>query len=353
MIALASCGRDDGKLSLPAPKPAQPVRVAAEDHDLRVMLAELAAAKACTMIRGQYRPLRAMDRPGVVTGTLWIRGCEITQHGTKVTFRLKGQGWQWADEKKSKAGATFAVRQYVRFDVDAKIPGTLDIAYGQKTHVLSLWFSPAKLPDVTFTPTGEIDVDPQGTWSSVVGALGSLVAHSPSSMAKAEAEAQGEREFAKQWADGLSVTVDLCKGLPRINLGRPEQGKMLPADVGETTKVPAELYPGGVMAFGPYFAPHGMTVRAHVRSGRARFEVACADDAALLTDAFTTGGDPAFAMKRLGVKDLGGDGTLKVKGARCPVVVIARPLGDEVVTFDWTRPESEAAAAVGGPLIDC
>ena len=115
VIVLAACKKQEPP---PAPRPpvAKPaVRGAAGDGDLRVMLSDLASSKACTMIRGQFRALRAPDRPDIATGVLRIRDCEITNDGARVTFHLTGNGWQWADQTKKKAGGTFVVRQYVKF----------------------------------------------------------------------------------------------------------------------------------------------------------------------------------------------------------------------------------------------
>src|SRR5690242_12734709 len=82
-VAVGSCGSCDRESPAPAPAPppppkaVAPLRGAAGDADLRVMLAELASSKACTMIKGQFRPLRAPDRRDTVTGILWIRECRI------------------------------------------------------------------------------------------------------------------------------------------------------------------------------------------------------------------------------------------------------------------------------------
>jgi hypothetical protein len=121
----------------PPPDPT-PVRGAAGDDDVRVMLAELASAKACEQIRGHFRALPAAGRPNVVSGVLWIHGCRITNIGTRVKFRLEGSGWQWIDEEKKTAGGTFSVHQYVRFGVVATIGGTLDLGYDPRSHVASI-----------------------------------------------------------------------------------------------------------------------------------------------------------------------------------------------------------------------
>jgi len=93
---------------VPSAKPVE--RGAVGDSDLRVMLTELASAKACELVRGQFRPLRAPDRPDVVTGIMWIRQCKVSNVGTKVTVALSGNGWQWAEQQEHKAGGSFAAR---------------------------------------------------------------------------------------------------------------------------------------------------------------------------------------------------------------------------------------------------
>ena len=159
------------------------------------MIAEIASAKVCDLVRGQFRPLRAVDNPDLVTGILWIRECKITNSGTKATFELAGDGWQWAEQQQKKAGATFAIRQYVKFGMTATLPGTLDVAYDRHDHIMSLWFTPERTPEVVFTPHGSIDVDRKGAWASVVGAIGGIFGHSPGHMALGQAKVQGGHQL--------------------------------------------------------------------------------------------------------------------------------------------------------------
>ena len=319
------------------------------------MLADIASSKACTMIRGQFRPLRARERPGVATGVLWIRECEITNTGTHVTFHLVGGGWQWAKQTKSKAGGEFAIEQYVPFTVDTKITGTLDIGYDREAHVVSLWFSPDSLAKVGFEPVGDIDVDREGVWSSIVGGLSSVFSDSPEEIADGEAKKQGKHDFQTQLADGLAVTINLCTGLSRFNLGREPKGKMQPADVGETKRVAVELQPGGLAIFGPQLAPDGMTI--HVETdGAARMTMVCADYAENVATGFIGGnvkaGVPA-GVPVLGAVDVHGKGKLKIPAAKCPVMVIAAPLDNAPATVRWLRLGSEIARSTGGPIVEC
>jgi hypothetical protein len=340
---------------VPTAKPVE--RGAAGDGDLRVMLAEVASAKACELVRGQFRPLRAVDRPEVVTGAMWIRDCKITNAGTNVTFVLSGNGWQWAEQQEHKAGGTFGIRQYVKFGMTATMPGALDVAYGRHDHILSLWFTPAHLPEVTFTPVGGIDVDSKGAWSAVVGALGTLFAHSPEALAKGEAKDQGGHELERQLGDGLSVTINLCTGLSRFGLGRHPKGAMDPPDAGETKRVPVELQPGAVMVFGPQLVGEGgFTANVDATNGTVHVELACRDQAEAVAAAYVDG-KPLPAIKTLAEKDVTGKDSLRVGGAHCEVSLIARSLAPApnapAVTFAWERPQGEVARSAGGPLIAC
>lgn len=336
----------DRKPAPPAAK--QPERTAVKDEDLRVMIAALAAKQACDVIRGKFRALRDAERPGTVTGILWIRGCRITADGTRVTFALTANGWQWIEETKHKAGGTFQVRDHVRFAVEATIPGALDVSYEPSTHIASLWFSPTGTPEVRFAPLGEVEVDEQGTWSAILGALSSVVGMSPEAQAKDDADDQGTDGFRDKLADGLSVTIDLCTGVQRFGLGRPATGKMVARDMGETRRIPAELHAGGLVVLGPHAAEDGMSIDVRARDGAVRVELLCHADGERLAAAFVAG-TPLPEVRALAARDVRGKARLKVKSARCPLVVVARPLTPGA-TFDWVRPDREAAA---GPLIDC
>jgi hypothetical protein len=359
-MSIGACERSgQAEQKPPAAEPvpvAKPVeRGAVGDADLRVLLAELASAKACELMRGQFRPLRATDRPDVVTGALWIRGCKITNVGAKVTFVLTGNGWQWADQEQHKAGATFAIKQYVKFGMTATIAGSLDVAYDRHNHVMSLWFTPAQAPDVAFAPVGGIDVDAKGAWSSVIGALGSIFAQSPEHLANKEAKDQGGHELQKQLSDGLSVTVNLCTGLSRFGLGREPKGAMDKPDAGETKNVLIELQPNALMVFGPQLVGDaGFTANVDSPTGTVHVGLACRDQAEALAAAYAEG-QPLPRIKVLASKDIRGKGSLRVTKASCQVQLIAQLLDPKApaLTFGWQRPPAEIAKSTGGPLIPC
>ena len=356
ICAVAACSRDRAP-PRPAPQPepaatSEPIREAAGDTGVRVLLAEVASAKACEMIRGRFRGLRAHDRRGVVTGVLWIRDCRITSDGTRVTYAIAGNGWQWTDQTKHEAGGTFVVRQYVKFAVKVSIVGTLDVAYDPASHVVSLWFTPTRSPRIAFDPVDQVEVDRQGLWSSVVGAVASVFSESPDARGTRSATRQGTDRFESQLAGGMSLAIDACTGYQRFSLGRAPKGSLGPPSAGDTSAVQVEVQPGGVFVFGPELAPHGMTIDVRAQQGPVLVDLACADRAEQVAEAFLRGAAPSpiGALAERLVRD---HDRLHIGPTRCKVAVVARSVTPQPVTFEWRRPRREKARAQGGPLIDC
>ena len=355
---LCGCAGDDDDEAPPpsAPPPAQPRRVATQDESLRILVAELTAAKACEMIKGQFRGLKDKKDPTKITGIVWLRECRITNGGKSVSFHLGGNGWQWVDVVKKKAGATFDLKQYVRFSMQLEVKGTLDLGYDPKTHVVSFWFTPQSEPAVRFEPIGEVDMDEEGAWSAVVGAMSIVTGSTIDGRAEKESKKEGTKAFRGAFAEGFAVTMDLCKGLSRFGLERPGTGKMVAPDPGESKSVPIELHPGGLMLFGPYEAPRGMTIDVTARTGEVQTDIICQEEAEELAEVFLSGADAVPPTRTLSTDSVAGREKLKAKGNKCKVMVMARtpPGAKQPVTFDWLRPPKEhARATMGGPILQC
>jgi len=310
------------------------------------MVADVASAKACEMMRGQFRPLRAADRPEVVTGVLWIRDCTITNHDTHVRMQLGGVGWQWAHQEKKQAGAHFVVNQYVKFGVHATIDGTLDLAFDRRDHVLSFWFTPAHAPEIAFDPIGGVAVQRKGLWSKVIGAIGSA-----DKKGAKQAKQQGTQQFVEQLGRGLAVAIDLCSGYQRFTIGRPTKGSLGPPDAGETPKVPIELAPNALFVFGPELDPHGMSIDVDT-DGPVDVALVCADNAEELADAYAHGraAPPRLALAG---KVVTGHARLHTPARTCKVAVVARSVAPKTVHMDWKRPAGEQARSTGGPVLRC
>ncbi|HUS66381.1 MAG TPA: hypothetical protein VMZ28_17635 [Kofleriaceae bacterium] len=359
LAILCACSSDEEEDAPPppAPPPAQPRRVATQDENLRVLVAELTAAKSCEMIKGQFRGLKDRKDPKKVTGVVWIRECRVTHGGgTGVTFHLGGNGWQWVEVVKKKAGATFDLRQYVRFEMQLEVTGTLDLGYEPKSHIVTFWFTPKSEPAVRFEPIGEVDMDEEGTWSAVVGAMSVVTGETIDGRAEKESKKNGTKAFRGAFADGFAVTMDLCKGLSRFGLERPEIGTMVAPDPGESKSVAIELNPGGLMLFGPYEAPRGMTIDVTAREGEVQTDLICQEEAEELAEVFLSGADAVPPTRTLSANSVAGREKLKARAGKCKVVVMARtpPGAKKPVTFDWLRPPKEhSRATMGGPILQC
>lgn len=275
----------------------------------------------------------------------------VENNGTNVTFTLGGVGWQWADKSQKKGGGTFDVHEYVKFRVKATLRGSLDIAYARGDHVVSLWFTPAAAPEIAFEPIGDVDVDEKGLWSSVVGGISTLIGNSPDEIGEKQAKKEGTQQFAKELADGTTVAIDLCSGYQRFTLGRPPKGQLGAPEPGESHRRQIEIRPGGLMVFGPYLAPHGMTVSLHA-GGPLRAGLACEDDIAAATDAFVAErAQPAIPT--LAQTVVGSSGTLKTGPQTCRVALVVKSQAPSTVAFDWRRPPGESARSTGGPAVRC
>jgi hypothetical protein len=345
LAACVGCAHD-----APPPLVPPPVRDAIGDADLREMIAEIATARACDRIRDHFRAVHDHDRHTVVTGTLWLRNCSSVHDGTNVTFTVSGGGWEWVDKTTHRDGGTFVVRQYVRFDATATIAGTLDLGYDATTHVASLWFSPSRAPEVDVEPLGDIDVDRRGTWSSVVGAIGTAFARSPDRQSVKEAKREGAEQLSAQLSEGLTVTIDLCTGLARVAVGHLPKGQMAAAEVASRTEL--ELRPGGVLMLGPQRADAGMNV--HVEApAQIDVSLACRDDAERIARAYLDGTAPPN-VATLAHSAASGATDLRIPGASCPVVVVVRSLAtaDAPIAFTVERSASESGAN-GGSLVGC
>ena len=330
-----------------AKPPSHEAKAPAEsDAQLRELLAGMASAQACKRIKDTYVSLPSPEAPDRVSGTLWIRECSIENDGTTLRFHFEGDGWQWVERESESAGADFAVRQYARFHVAATLVGTVDMAYRPNARIATVWFETTQKPAVKFEPIGEIAVDEDGTWSSIVGAVAGVVSDSPEERAKDTVKKEGTQSFVERLAKGMTVTVDACSGEVGTELGILRPGKKAPKGAGETLAVDIAIEPGGLMIVGPQEIDRTHAIEVEGFGGEVQMTVACMDEAAKLADAYFHA-RPMPTIDALAVANVRGRMKVKVKKAKCPVAVIAQTkAGDAGMSFA-RRPPSHT------PLIDC
>ena len=353
LVALAACS-SKGKPppdAMPPPPPEAPLRDATGDADVRSLVADLLAGRACDQAIHHFGGIRDKTRKELITGNVWVHECKITDSGPNVTIEISGNGWQWAEQAQKKAGGTFGIKQYVKFAVTAKLTGTIDIAYDRPTHIASLWFTPTGEPDVAFKPIGEIEVDRESTWASIIGDAGSLIGKSPEDAAETAAKSQGKKAIVQAASRGFEFAVDLCHNVTRMSKKRLPKGQMPKPSVGETDKVAIEVQNFGVMIEGPYNAHAGMTIDVAVAGGAAKVNLACVAEGEATAQAFLD--EKTNTAKPIKAELVTGHAVLKVPKERCPVVVVIRSVQPNPVTVSYVRPAREAMESKGGPLARC
>lgn len=235
-----------------------------QDRNLLLALSRVAGMRVCDRMRNRFRTLTAAGRDNepASSGTLWIEECVADSQGTRLSMSLGGQGWRWIYRKKRQAGAEFTVGQYVAFAVNIGVEGTIDAAYDPEKDIFNFWYRPSSEPDVSFRPLGDVEVNPEGLWSSVVGTAASLVSRSPEARAREQVQSRGRETFKKRFSRGYSATLDFCTGRVDMGFGINAENKengatdssQLGADgddqAGEAT--PAYMHPGGLILDGPH-----------------------------------------------------------------------------------------------------
>jgi hypothetical protein len=351
-LAVAACSSKKATPDAPPPpKPEEPLRDATGDAEVRILVADLLSGRACEQALHHFGGIKDKKRKTVITGEVWVRDCKIANEGANVTVSLAGNGWQWADQDQKKAGGTFGVHQYVKFELTAKLTGTIDVAYDPPTHIASLWFTPKGEPEVVFKPLGEIEVDRESTWASIVGGAGALIGKSPEDSAETAAKKEGKGAIEHAAASGFEISVDLCKNAMRMSKKRLPKGQMPKPSVGETEKIEVEVQNYGVMIYGPYDAHEGMTIDAEVTGGSAKVNLACISDAETTAQAFLD--EKANTAKPIKSELVTGKAVLKLPKERCPIAVVIRSTQPTPVQVSFVRPAEEARAAKGGPLASC
>lgn len=254
--------------------------------DLRLMIAEIAAARTCDRLRDSFRPLVVAGAEPRVAGTLWIERCRDTVTGDKVALELGGRGWLWVSQEQVTAGTGFAVTQNVRFRTTVAVTGTLDAAYAPEKHIATVWFTPEGTPDVSFEAIGDIAVDQESLWSAVLGTLAAAVTSSPESRAAVAIAARGRETFQEAFVIGIAATVDLCSGEVVTDLAHPAEGEMIDLEPA-LPPIQAALHSRGLLIFGPFDTAGGLKMVVDVSGGgQVGAQLMCREQATALASAY-------------------------------------------------------------------
>lgn len=235
-----------------------------QDRHLLLALSRMAGMRVCDRMRNRFRTLSTGSRENqpASSGTLWIEDCTANTEGTRLAISLGGQGWRWIYRIEEQAGAEFEMSQYAAFAVDVSLEGEIDAAYDPDQEVFTFWYRPSSEPDVNFRPLGDVEVDTEGLWSSVVGGAASLFSRSPSARAREQIQTEGRKTFKERFGEGYTAKLDFCTGELDTGFGlngeESEDGTVdsEQASAGDDEQgpegTPAYMHPGGLILDGPH-----------------------------------------------------------------------------------------------------
>lgn len=363
-----ACGGGMGTGTQPvAEPPPPPARSAIQDRTMRQLVTDLVAHRVCSELSGdllglsgeQPRPggtrreMRDPMRSGLTPkeGRLWVERCETRIVGEEtgddqLDVTLGGRGWRWLEKRVQKAGATFDLREYIRFRASINLRGQLDIAYARDRHVVTIWLTPSRRPGVRVTPTLEPEVDARGPWSGLVDlALGAFTTRDAEDRSETAIREQGSAAAANRLGRGMTLTLDLCTGqLDTTSSPLPAgavAARPYPARESWVENERVRLRPGGLDASGPFVAgDEPVRVEIDVEQGPSVMaRLVCAADAAPAIDAFLSGRRVPEVPARAEMVAAGGATTSLVSpaGETCPLVLLTTPIsrGSDPTVFRY------------------
>lgn len=295
---------------------------------------DLAAHALCQRLDGKFLGLGS----GTVEGRMWVRGCDArTTESGALHVDVDALIWSWVHRTSGSVGASFELEQYVVLDADVGMTGSVELAYDRPERLAYGFLVPGSEPEVSVRPIGNIDVDAQGAWSSIVGAVADVFGESPSQRARAQVRAQGRQRIRSQLGDGMTVAIDLCVGIPRTTLDRLEVGQMPepPVEPPDRTWIDSQRVRVRVMGIdvsGPYaLDDHPIAADVHVTEGSpVRAQLVCAADAERMVRGWLEGSYDAIpevdALAEARVAR--GERTTIRASAECDVALVTLPVSD-------------------------
>lgn len=330
-----------------------------DDSNFMAALTDVAANRACDRLENQFRGLEFEGRDGQpsVTGTLWIKNCRaqnVEGDPRGIALSINAVGWRWIYREKEKLGAEFEVSDYAKFEVAVKINGRLDAVYDPKAKVMVLWFLPKGEPGIRFSQVGDIDVDEEGLWASVLGGVASVFIHSPEKLASETIQQMGRKKLEQKLTEGFSVAADFCTGQTFMKLAKLSKEQLISSveqkPPGETKRV--HMHPEGLIIAGPFNA-ESETLQIKVNGTSAnqlQARLICLDFAERLAEMFIK--DKSLPDDRILATNEGGSLlTVEAAPGNCPVALVARPAGKTERPFNFSYRVTEQRPMM--PLADC
>jgi hypothetical protein len=235
-------------------------QAATEDGDVGTLLVDVITPRLCDSLRGSFIGLPGEGgHTGPASGTdptagrWWVRECTAVEHDGMLDLAISGTGWSWTDRE----SMGFQVRQYLRFDANARFTASMELAYDRPNRIVTIWMRPQGAVDAAVTPRGLVEARATGVVSGMLGGLLELSGSSASDRARAQVAEEGSQRLRDRFGAGFTVTYAMAHEQMDFMVGALQRGQLperpYAPEPGVVWSVNQRLaiWPGGLDVIGP------------------------------------------------------------------------------------------------------
>ena len=228
--------------------------------ELSELLAELIAPRICEQVRGAFIGLPGEEgHEGTAAGLdpsvgrWWIRRCDASVDSERLQVAIGGPGWTWLDRESTG----FRVRQYLRFEGEATFSASLHVGYDARSRIATVWLRPAPGVAATIEPTGLVQAEATGIFSSMLGGILDITGSSASDRARQQAAEEGSQRLSQKLQTGFTVTFQIDTEQMDFMLGQLARGETPQRPWSDTSGAAwmvnerSAVWPGGMDVIGP------------------------------------------------------------------------------------------------------
>lgn len=369
-ILLAGCG----PVSYGEPQQAQCDETAGGEEgtpdELSELMANLIAPRICEQVTGSFIGLpgeESHEGPAAgqdaAVGRWWIRRCEARVEDDRLRVSIGGPGWTWLDRESTG----FRVRQYLRFDGEATFAASFHLGYDARTRIASIWLHPAPGVTAHVEPTGLVQAEATGLFSSLLGGILDMTGSSASDRAQQQAAEEGSQRLQERLATGFTVTYQLDTEQMDFMLGELPRGQtplrpweMSPGQGAWLVNERSAVWPGGMDVVGPIASDAaGVNLDVELEEGDgAEVRRVCEDTLHAWLDAAWNGQrqGPPQGERVAELRSTHAPRSVRLDSADCRSVLVVTPISGSSLPAQLryrvtpvAEEEGGAAVAQGGP----
>ncbi len=308
--------------------------------ELSELMAELMAPRICEQVTGSFIGLpgeESHEGPeagrDAAVGRWWIRRCEARVEDDRLRVSIGGPGWTWLDRESTG----FRVRQYLRFDGEATFSASFHVGYDARTRIASIWLHPSPGVTAHVEPTGLVQAEATGVFSSLLGGILDMTGSSANDRAQLQAAEEGSQRLQERLAAGFTVTYQLDTAQMDFMLGELPRGQtpLRPWEMGPDggawlVNERSAVWPGGMDVVGPIASEQGeVSLDVELEEGDgAEVRRVCEDTLHRWLDAAWNGQrqGPPQGDRIAELRSTGSPRSVRLDTADCRSVLVVTPL---------------------------